>query len=118
VFGRRCAEHINNKSGADTIDFYFEAPIKENKKIDYQTYCSKIRNLMTKNCGIIRNATEMKIALEEITKYYDMLSGSVLNTQKEVETLNMTTVAIQIITGALNREESVGAHFRNDASKN
>ncbi|MPN14071.1 hypothetical protein SDC9_161397 [bioreactor metagenome] len=69
---------------------------------------------MTKKGGIVRNISELTEAAEEIGQYEKMLSGMSLNTIFEIETLNMATVALEILKGATSRNKSAGAHYRSD----
>lgn len=113
VFGRRAANSIND----NFINNQFELPqIGElpECKYDYQTMKSEIRNLMTKNGGIIRTTKSLTNAFEVIAEYYDVLSKSSIMDYRGIEALNMATVAIEILQSALNRKDSVGAHYRED----
>ena len=118
VFGKRCALDINNKNVVKTSSV--EMPtisLKKNMEFDYETYRSQIRNYMTKKGGIIRNETELKEAIIDIGSYYNNLNNSNLYLQREIETLNMATVSLAVLKAALDRKESIGAHFRSDYVK-
>ncbi|MFW5780559.1 MAG: L-aspartate oxidase, partial [Bacillota bacterium] len=55
VFGRRCAEDINNKEIIKKSSQAIKFEKKYDMQVDIMTYRSKIRDYMTKNGGIIRN---------------------------------------------------------------
>jgi L-aspartate oxidase len=67
----------------------------------------KLRNLMWKKVGIIRNAHDLKETLIEIEKMK-------LEPQIDFETSNLLTLAHLVTTAALQRTESRGAHYRSD----
>ncbi len=114
VFGRRSAKDIclRNISKPD----YYNTNLNRNE-LDISTTRFNIRDAMTKRCGIIRNRVDMTAALEEISNYYDILAAAELESISEVETLNMSTVAVAILNAAISRKKSVGAHFRSDEIK-
>ncbi|NCA67251.1 MAG: L-aspartate oxidase [Clostridia bacterium] len=114
VFSKRCANHINSKKHIKPTAIALDLPEKAAKQLDCQTYRSRIRDLMTKKGGIVRKEKHMTDAKAEISGYLEELKGTTLNSYKEFETLNMATVANKILTDALQRLESVGAHYRED----
>jgi L-aspartate oxidase len=67
----------------------------------------KLRKLMWKHVGIIRNAIDLKEALIEIEK---------MKLEKEIdfETSNLLILAHLVTKAALQRTESRGAHYRSD----
>jgi len=114
VFGRRSAKDIIirpiEKPEYYTSNFNLD-------ELDISTARFNIRDAMTKRCGIIRNRIDMTSALDEISRYYDTLAAAELDSIDEIETLNMSTVAIAILKAAITRKKSVGAHFRSDEIK-
>lgn len=114
VFGRRCAEEING----NTLKAINKSVMPNNTKsadiYDYETFRSMIKNTMTKKVGIIRKTEELKQAEKEISVFYENLSKCKLNTGREIETLNMATVSLEIIRASLKRTKSIGAHYRED----
>mgnify|MGYP000909582093 CR=1 FL=1 len=114
VFGRRCALDINGRQAVKAGKPLFPTKNKTQNIYDWQTYRSTIKDLMTKQGGIVRNKEGLKQAEKEISHYQKNLSKCRLDTAAEVETLNMATVSVKILQGALNREQSVGAHYRKD----
>lgn len=119
VFGRRCAQHIN-QSNVSLIEFDYSVidKFEYNKNlIDLNTIRSQIRHIMTQKCGVLRNKTEMIEAIEQIDDYYNMLEQNNISSSKEAILLNMTTVSLSVLKAALSRENSVGAHYRSDEVK-
>ncbi|MDD4002708.1 MAG: L-aspartate oxidase [Clostridia bacterium] len=114
VFGRRCALNINGRQTVKAGKLNLPSKNKTKNIYDWQTYRSTIKDLMTKQGGIVRNKEGLKQAEEEISLYEKNLSACRLNSAAEIETLNMASVSVKILQGALNREQSVGAHFRKD----
>ncbi len=87
------------------------------KKPDVNTLISKLRNIMTKKVGILRDAKSLKEAEEFVNLYID---NKYLYNKKDKNTLefiNMLTVAGLIIKAANLRKESRGTHQRNDFPK-
>ena len=115
VFGRKCAETINlSKREGNVNEISLDLPEKNNISHDYQTYASEIRNTMTKKGGIIRKEKELIEAIQEIESYYNNLKDTTMISIKELEVLNMSTIALSILKAALDRKESIGAHYRVD----
>jgi len=114
VFGRRSAKDIIIRP-IEKPEYYVSNLNQD--ALDISTARFNIRDAMTKRCGIIRNRIDMTSALEEINSYYKTLELAELDSIDEVETLNMSTVAIAILKAAITRKKSVGAHFRSDEIK-
>jgi L-aspartate oxidase len=113
VFGRRCALRASErkaKAGKPQLP-QGDKPICEH---DFQTYRSRIKHIMTKQGGIIRNKRGLVEAQEEIGAYKNTLFNCRLKTVAEAETLNMAEIALMVIDAALKREKSIGAHYRED----
>ncbi len=115
VFGRRCAEDIGGKTAKQASDpaLLCDAS-KTERALDFETYRSQIRNTMTKKGGIIRNETELTEAIALIKDFYTTLSETAIHSPSEAATLNMATVALDILEAAKARKKSVGAHYRSD----
>lgn len=115
VYGRRAAQDINNfcKSKVSSFDFSL-LDNKSNITYDYDTYKTQIRDIMTKKGGIIRNSKDLEESIDIVEGFYNNMIGARLNNAREIEVLNMSTVALEILKAALYREESIGAHYRND----
>ncbi|UCD73425.1 MAG: L-aspartate oxidase [Candidatus Bathyarchaeota archaeon] len=76
----------------------------------------KLRSLMWKKVGVIRNGTTLQEAMRELQKIDK--EGTRLTTEgineRRIELRNMTTVAELITKAALIRTESRGTHYRTD----
>ena len=114
VFGRRCALHINRSGRPQYNPILPEPQNLVPCDLDLHTLRSQIRVAMTKKCGIIRNGKDMGEALGLVVTIKEQLAGYDLSSVKGTETMNMLTVAESILTAAIARKESVGAHYRTD----
>ncbi|MCL2819527.1 MAG: L-aspartate oxidase [Oscillospiraceae bacterium] len=136
VFGRRAAAHINNVSINDsslegdnpqpkTQDNCSQEIANQSlqllslgnrphKKLDYTQLRKNIQQLMSENCFVIRNTAGLKTALAGIEAIYSQLKAVYDDCNDYLETLNIATVAIAIVTSALNRPQSIGAHYMED----
>ncbi|MEI7885673.1 MAG: L-aspartate oxidase [Clostridia bacterium] len=115
VFGRRCAQHINDSNIFAPAQRAFPMLSSEYEEIvDFDAYSSEIRNLMTRKCSIIRNAKELAAADERIKKIAEQLEQLNLATKKGIETYNQALVALAILEASTKRKKSVGAHYRSD----
>ena len=125
MFGRRCAEDINQDLGGKKESRQPLEPVlpleeEENgltpplTRVETEELRARIKERMTADCGVIRRGGRMEQALEEIQAVYDRVSGSLIHNQRETELLNIATVAKGMLEGAIARKESVGAHYRID----
>lgn len=98
------------------IDRYSdEVTVDESIDFDVETLIQQLKELMWDKVGIFRDELSLKSALVELNKL-------ILNfnreykclTKEEYEFRNMLIVAKAVTVSALNRQESRGAHFRND----
>lgn len=117
VFGRRIAEDINGSEFNQTTPEYSPSPVLRRLPVDTELMCTRIREIMTKKCGIIRNGQAMNEALTETGSMFDILDNIQLSSKKLVETYNMALVSREMLRAALARHENVGAHYRSDNGK-
>jgi L-aspartate oxidase len=73
-----------------------------------------LKGIMVKYCGILRNGVDLLYGLNRVEDMLRSIENACLRTVKEMELYNMTTVALEVLKGAYNRKESVGAHYRID----
>jgi len=115
VFGHRAAVH------ALSLDKVFHFPVFEFKEADslpipmneILTIKYKLRDMMWKQAGIIRNESGLNALHEFIDESRTILSFRSYD-KVVVEIQNMLTVAALISRSATIRTESRGAHFRDD----
>jgi len=74
---------------------------------------NSLRRLMWAKVGIIRNRDGLLSAIAQLEKWEERLKGR-CQTRRELEIQNMVTVGRLVATAALQREHSLGAHFRSD----
>jgi len=82
-----------------------------------------VQDCMTEYCGVFRTADGMKTGLEQLTHWRQKLTqvylddrGKLWNTEliEAMELQNLLTVGEVILASAYQRQESRGAHFRED----
>ena len=82
-------------------------------QLDMEKLLNSLRRLMWAKVGIIRNRDGLLAALTQLEKWEERLKGR-CQTRRELEVQNMVTVGRLVATAALQREQSLGAHFRSD----
>lgn len=115
VFGRRCAYVINGGYEKRSTDI----PVPRDtaaaiKDTDAADRIIDIKGIMVKYCGILRNGKDLSHGLKRVQKILDDIEDVKLTSIKEMELYNIAMVAAQVLKGALERKESVGAHYRTD----
>jgi L-aspartate oxidase len=81
--------------------------------LDMEKLLNSLRRLMWEKVGIIRSKQGLLSALAQLEKWEERLRDR-CRTRRELEVQNMITVGHLVATGALQREHSLGAHFRSD----
>jgi len=122
VFGHRIADEVNNILSDSTkrqvkIKHLRYITDRKSRDIDLSAIAGDIKNTMTRNVGIIRNAEGLKAAREKMSGYGDALADLSNKSITECEVQNMLLLSMLIIESALEREESRGAHYRSDFPK-
>ncbi len=117
VFGRRAAEHINGRLAVmDKIEKTALPHPKSRPLVErnFAAIRSEIQQLMN-DCGcVLRNEDGLTKALTRISEISKELNESYYPGRMYIETLNIATLAVDILKAALARRESVGAHYRED----
>ncbi len=114
VFGRRAAFDINKQNRKSE---YTALPVTENKNRKSFTdkkieeYEKLIRHTMTEKVGAVRTVNELTEAKEILDNIYDEIQSCHFSTPKQYELYSLVEVAQLIITHALGRKESIGAHY-------
>lgn len=105
-------KQINN-SIIDIIAKYSDEIYLED--IDVTSMRKTLQNIMWEGAGILRSEETLKNALEKIEQLkLNFHRTCKCLSKEEYEFRNMLTVAEMVITSALRRKESRGAHFRTD----
>ena len=92
-------------------------PTPENRPVvkrDFDAIRIEIQQLMNDNGCVLRNEKNMNRALARISEISDELINSYYPGREYIETLNIATLAVDILKAAIQRRESVGAHYRED----
>jgi L-aspartate oxidase len=74
----------------------------------------RLRKLMTRNVGIIRNEKNLQEALQCVIEMQDKIKGKSYDNIEQWELVNMLTLSELVVKSALIRKESRGAHYRTD----
>ncbi len=121
VFGRRCAKYINGR--LRKTDSKANLPLSEcnecGGKLTHERAAvlrARIRALMTENAGPVRTAKGLNKLNASLSKLFDEIEGYEIEDGYEIELYNMCKVAQLITDGAINRKESIGAHYLSDES--
>lgn len=117
VFGNRIANNINENKDGEKLDNYeypkttktgkvFDKPVVEYERI--------IKRTMNKHVGIIRSGKGLEKAYDKIKNMLEELNEYEYISTAQYQIINMATVARIVISSAIKRTESRGAHFRSD----
>lgn len=115
VFGHRIIERIRQLSplGRDATS------VSSNEgRVDSPTQAIverrlKLQKVMVRYAGLRRNEETLSKGIEELKRQLPIF-GSVLTKREEYEFANMLTCCLLVTESALAREESRGAHYRED----
>ena len=118
VFGNKISgqvdEIINSKKpdfNIEDIAFKTDRVIKD---IDSEALIVEIQKLMVKKVGIVREEKALKEALQRLLEIESMIKDVKNSTTKDMELSNIVLLSRFIVSSALERQESRGAHFRSD----
>lgn len=121
AYAARCEEHFINPKLADVVDDKLQTFFSVKSGIRPSEYRTKLRKLMWEHVGVFRSEDSLRTALKELKELEDTpvhisnrdryLNHELL---EAVENENLTLTAKCIITAAMERTESRGAHFRSD----
>lgn len=116
VFGRRAARRISRTIGQAPMGPLClpESEQAPGARADTARHRRRIREIMSKNGGVIRDKQGLSRGLREMLEIRDELEGCALFGKNDMETYNMACVSCEILSAALERETSVGAHYRED----
>src|SRR5205814_448595 len=109
VFGARAA-HAMRKELREARDIRTHA--SEESGSNRETPFSELKKLMWSKAGVIRSGTGLTQARQKIGQWH--FQNTLPSARREIEDLNLLTIAHLICRSALAREESRGAHYRTD----
>lgn len=119
VFGNRITQKIKeNKSLFSQkidkeINISYNVPRENIRGFDPKQIKQELQKLMWNKVGIIRNSSDLKKARQKISEWKFILKSK-LKTTEDFELANLIILADLITNSALQREESRGAHHRED----
>lgn len=114
VFSRRAANHINASiSGEKLTPKLSSTPISGGTDIpfDVTEKRSELRDIMTDKANAVRTVAGMAECKKFTENLLSELENVTLDTPAKYQLYAMAQVADMIITGAIARKESVGAHY-------
>ncbi|MDQ0173684.1 L-aspartate oxidase [Paenibacillus tundrae] len=117
VFGRRIVERVLSLPPLAPIRYEHFAGGIGRKVVAEQRPISerrlRLQKMMVRYVGLRRNGVNLQGAMEQLQHelhYFDQM----LTQREEMEYANLLTCAWLVTTGALHRQESRGAHYRED----
>ena len=119
VFGRRCARHINAHFRPNTAEGKTVLLRTESRTITrpYEYYAeteTKIKRTMSEYAGAVRTQRGLAAAKAVIDAIGAELDETRLTDPYTFKVYNMYMNAAAIVRGAIDRKESVGAHYLAD----
>ncbi|MDA8169901.1 MAG: L-aspartate oxidase [Nitrospiraceae bacterium] len=117
VYGKRAGaaafKYSVSKSEVKAMEKRVELKFLPHSIPDHDEIRGDLRRTMWQKVGIIRDERSLKEALEEFAGWRYILEKSFF-TRRELELKNMIQLAMLITEAALLRQNSVGAHYRED----
>jgi L-aspartate oxidase len=123
VFGDRIASSINTKICTwEMIQLPAISCIKNaDKTIQsddfFEEIKSEIQDTMNDCASIIRSEEKLRIGLKKMQKLYKLFKKNAQESFSYFECMNICINGMLIIEGALQRKESIGAHYRIDGKR-
>ncbi len=126
VFGESCGRFSSAAARAARDDYRVQ-PIfdqeeetsqpsgtTEEEKIDLDDITNSLKSVMWRHAGVIRNAEGLDEAVENCRRLSNYVLGRQFDTAKGWELQNLLLLGQLVLQGALLREETRGAHNRED----
>lgn len=115
VYGSRIVERIKSlpEPSGDPLHVSFHLGRKDAPSQAMVEKRLKLQKVMVRYAGLRRNRDTLLRAAEELGRQLPLFQ-SVLSKREEYEFANMLTASLLVVQGALGREESRGAHYRED----
>ncbi len=112
VFGARAAAKMREESVRECTEFDFVAKYASSAAPDGCVILRDLQQKMWKDAGLLRDASGLGHMKEELERMRTKVAPAA--TRPSLELANLHAVAELIVLSALGREESRGAHYRND----
>lgn len=120
VFGRRAARAIHDSLHAASTP---AAPLRHSNSnpVPHDTPTSnaapswtrtELQRLMWESAGVERSATGLRMAEQTLESWHDELTPA--RSIRDLEDQNLLEVSLAIVRSAIERTESIGAHYRSD----
>jgi L-aspartate oxidase len=118
VFGARAAEAMQNEGPLPSANPLASAVLPKVEG-DFSTTREKIQRMMWNQAGLLRDAKGLRWAQEGLGRIAgeNPLTSPTTSDRQGIELRNLQSTAELIVASALAREESRGAHYRNDFPK-
>ncbi|OME83863.1 MULTISPECIES: L-aspartate oxidase [Paenibacillus] len=115
VYGSRIVERIKSlpEPSGDPLHVSFHLGRKDAPSQAMVEKRLKLQKVMVRYAGLRRNRDTLLRAAEELGRQLPLFH-SMLSKREEYEFANMLTASLLVVQGALGREESRGAHYRED----
>ncbi|MET3939035.1 L-aspartate oxidase [Paenibacillus sp. PvP094] len=119
VFGHRIVERIQTLPPLNSIQIVSQLPPHSvgNRTWEEQQPISErrlsLQKMMVRQVGLRRNGAGLQGALDKLESEMDIFNY-LLTHKEEMEYANLLTCAWLVTSGALHRQESRGAHYRED----
>lgn len=118
VFGRRIVDRIQSlpplaplQSRVHTSTSICRSIKEEQKPVSERRL--RLQKMMVRQVGLRRNGVNLQAAIEKLQQELQFFDQKFTH-KEEMEYANLLTCAWLVTTGALHREESRGAHYRED----
>jgi L-aspartate oxidase len=112
VFGARAADSMREISSAPRGPLNLTSQFAKGPVEDIAGKLKHLQVRMWQNAGLLRDATDLRAMQSELEETKEQASPAAL--RESLELANLHAVAELIVRSALKREESRGAHYRND----
>lgn len=115
VYGSRIVERIKSlpEPSGDPLHVSFHLGRRDAPSQAMVEKRLKLQKVMVRYAGLRRNRDTLLRAAEELGRQLPLFQ-SLLSKREEYEFANMLTASLLVVQGALGREESRGAHYRED----
>lgn len=99
----------------NAVEKYIEEDSVSDERRDFvEILFNELKNLMTENVGIVRSEKGLKSALETMKSLEFRIETAIANSREKYEFKNALVVSKLIVEAALERRNSIGAHYRSD----